>query len=399
MRHGRWVGAVAGSTLMLGLVAGMGGPTALAASGGAHARVRASARVHVRDHAAIMLAHALRRALRARGTVVMSMRAATRNGARGYVVVWARGRERGRLFVNARTGHTVRMRAQSASALQAGASLSAFLSALETTLQAEAGAPVSAQTEDNGAVMVFTLNIAGQTVTVTVNTAAQSTTGSTSTTTIQAPAVSMETAVDAALSTAGGLGMASLASPYAVAAELSGWQTLYAQGNGGMGGSSGDQGPGLGLDLGLNLGVHLGEGMQGNFGGPAYVVMVDSSQGGQASVVESSQLASGGTAPQLLAIDARAGGQGSTGMAAPAVTLDTAVTAAAATDSGGIPVEAGLTQGQSGMAWQVLLLNQDGSLSEVTVDSTTGAVLGTSTQGTGSQSGQGQSGGSQGGDN
>jgi uncharacterized membrane protein YkoI len=397
MRYGRWVGAVVGSTLMLGLVAGTGGPTALAAPGGAHARVRASARVRVRDHAAIMLAYALTRALRARGTVVLSMRAATRHGARGYVVVWARGRERGRLFVNARTGHTVRMRAQSASALQAGASLSAFLSALETTLQAEAGAPVSAQTEDNGAVMVFTLNIAGQTVTVTVNTAGQSTTGPT--TAIEAPSVSMETAVDAALSTAGGLGMASLAGPYAVAAELSGWRTLYAQGNGGIGGNWRDQGSGLGLDFGLNLGIHMGEGMRRNFGGPAYVVMVDSSQGGQASVVESSQLASGATAPDLLAIDAHAGGQGSTGMAAPAITLDTAVTAATATDSGGIPVEAGLSQGQNGMTWQVLLLNQDGSLSEVSVDATTGAVLGTSTQGTGGPSGQGPSGDSQSGDN
>lgn len=391
MAYKRWVGALAASTLMVGLVVGTGATQAFAASARAHTNMRASARAHVRDHAAVVLARSLRRSLAARGTVVLSMRAATDRRMHGYVVTWARGHVRGRLFVDSRTGHAVRMRAESAATTTTGVSLSAFLSALETTLATEAGAPVSAQSEDNGAITVFTLDVGGQTITVTVNTGAQATgtTGTTGTTTgtttstLQAPQVSMEAAVDAALGTASSLGTASLASPYAVAAEFSGWQQVYA----GAGGQAGDQG--LGLDLGSNLSDQI----QGSLSQPAYVVVVNSAQGGQAAIVESSTYGLNANLPSLLGISLSGSSDGQAVTAAPAVNLNTAVTAAMATDSGGIPVQAALSTGDSGSAtWQVELVNPDGSLSQITIDATTGAVVGQSSQAGSDQASQGSQG-------
>lgn len=405
MAYKRWIGALAASTLTVGLAVGTGATQAFAASARAHTNMRASARVHVHDHAAVVLARALRRSLAARGTRVVSMRAATHGRMHGYLVTWARGHVRGRLFVDSRTGHAVRMRAESAATTTTGVSLSAFLSALETTLAAEAGAPVTAQSEDNGAIVVFTLNVGGQTITVTVNTGAQTTgvtsTTNTTTSTLQAPPVSMESAVNAAIGTTLALGTASFTSPYAVAAEFAGWQQVY----GGAGAQAGDQG--LGLDLGSNLSDQI----QGSLSQPAYVVVVNSAQGGQADVVESSTFGSStSNLPSLLGLSLSGASDGQAMTAAPAVTLNTAVTSAMATDSGGIPVKAELSTGDSANAtWQVELVNPDGSLSQITIDATTGAVIGQSSQTAGDQgssSSQGSAGsqgdqgdqGSQGGD-
>lgn len=374
----RWLlHCLVGATLGATVVGGIGLPISSAHSMRGAAHAKASARI--KDRTAVILADALRASLKAKGAVIVSMRRDNMGHQAGYLVTWARGRTEGRLFVNARTGRVRRMGALVAlsARAQTGASLPSFLASLESYIGTLAGQPVSAQTENNGALTVFTVNVSGQTITVTVNTSATSANTGGATMTIQAPPVSMEAATTAALGSVASLAIPTLAAPYAVSATLRGWSGLSASGDGS---GWGDQASASAT--------------------PEYQIVVASGAGGSAFVDESAQgaasTAGGSAAPELLGIDTLiglGGDQSSIAMsaAAPAVTLDTAVTSALATDQGAIPVRARLRMDNGSAVWQVTLANQDGSYSIVSVDASTGAVLGTQSVG-------GNNGGSSGGD-
>lgn len=331
---------------------------------------RGRAHLVVRDRAALVLARALRASLRARGMTVLAMAPARVGGRRGYVVTWVRGRTEGRVFVDAASGrvHPVgrRVRMRAGTAPVQGTALNAFLAALESTLAAQNGAPVTAQSEDNGAITVFSLDVGGQTVTVTVNTSGSSGSGAGSTgggPTVSAPAVSLTAAADAAVATVSSLAIPSLAQPFALSARLYGWQGLGTS----DGGDGGDGGFGFGNALFAGV--------------PAYAVVVASSAGGSADVLESAQPASAagtaGASPQLLAIDTMHGdfqGQGGA-PAAPTVSLDQAVSAALGANAGAVPVDVELVDSLYGTAWRVTLVQADGSTAAVYVDASTGAVL------------------------
>lgn len=389
------VGIAAGAALGASLVAGISAPAAFAH--GRHSHITTHARV--KDATALVIARALRSAI-VHGAVIVSMRTTTLGGARGYVVTWARSGREGHLFINARTGRVhrigavIRARAANTTTTTTGVTLAAFLTALETTLANEAGAPVAAQSTNNGATTVFTINIGGQSVSVTVDTAAGATTGTTPTTppTITPPSVSMESAVTAALGSVSGLNIAALTAPFAVSASLSGWM---------VGGPQGDQG---------NQGDH-GAAAALLAGGPSYDIMVEGTGGGQARVIESAgstTSTAGATTttgtPALLGIDtmtgpAPEGGPGGGPVAgvpsAPAVTLDTALTTAMASDQTAIALHIDLTNANGTIAWDALLLNQDGSTTDVLVDATTGQVLANSQTSAGNGSNGGNSQGNQ----
>lgn len=371
-----------------------------------HAKGRAHVSVRVKDHTAILLAKALRASLSLSGVHIVSMHKTHLGRAKGYMVTWTRAGREGRLFVNAKTGHAfrvggaVKVRAANTTTTTTttGVTLSAFLTALETTLASEQGAPVSATTTNNGATTVFTLDIGGQTIAVTVDTGTQSTgttTGTTGTTTpttpaIPAPAVSMESAVTAALGTAASLNLPSLTGAFAISATLNGWSSPT-----GMWGPPGwSQGRGHGHgDRGRALDNGGPAGQGGSFAGvPTYNVVLASTAGGEAQVVESAQAAAStttstgttgtttttttGAAPQLLGIDTlQVGNPGPGFVMAPAVTLDTAVTAAMATDAGAIPLSAQLTDQAGTGVWVVNLLNQTGATGQVMVNASTGQVM------------------------
>jgi uncharacterized membrane protein YkoI len=401
--HRRLEAAATATALLLATVAGFDLPATAAHALNGHGHT--STHLRVRDRAALVLARALRASLAARGMTVLSMRPAREGGVAGYLVTWLRGSTEGHVFVDAKNGRVrpvgrrLHLKASSMSTqVQQGTPLATFLAALENTLAAQAGAPVTAQSEDNGAITVFSLNVGGQTITITVNTQAGtaqggSATSSTPTPTIQAPAVSMQDAVTAALGTVTSLAIPSLASPYAVAATLYGWPAIQggmASGDQSNQGDQGDQG-----DQGYGFGNSLFAGV------PAYAVVVASAAGGRASVLESAQGATSGAggaaAPQLLGIDTLHGdfqGSGQGAFVQPQTSLVAAVAAAVAADPGAIPLAAMF--GSDGNAvWQVTLLNADGSTSQLIVDDATGQVVSgagaTSGQGAGSDQGGGSS--------
>lgn len=386
---------LAAGTLMVsvGSISTLGAPAF--AHGQAHikasvkARVRARARMVIRDRMAIVLAKALARSLKSHGrdVAILAMHPMMVGRAHGYLVTYLKGHLEGHLFVNTHTGKVrdygrmvcVRVRANTSTPASgtstpassttsttstqttAGVTLSAFLSALETTLSTESGSPVSAVVEDGGAVTVFTVSMAGQDVTVSVDTnqAATTTTSTASQpTTFAGPTITMEQAVTTAMTDVGNLSIQTLSSPFVTNVELGGWDGF---------------GPGT---------------------APVYAVELESAAGGSAYVLVD------GTSGSLLGIDTLGGAPGQEDnqdafglMAqAPSVTAVDAITTAMSQDSAGVPVAAELRQNNSLPVWAVDLANADGTMTQVDVNASTGAVVGLQTQGN-DQGDQGDQGG------
>ncbi len=421
-----FLGAVAASAVLGAALAGGVASPAAFAHGVGHGHTQSRIKIHVHDQTAVRLAHALRASLRSGGVAIVSMRKAVRGRSEGYLVTWAsKGRE-GRLFVNARTGHVARVGhpvrlsgGTSGQTATVGVSLSAFLTALETVLASEAGAPVTAQTTNNGSTIVFTLTINSQTVTVTVNIGTP-TTGTTSgssgtgsgnagTTTIAAPAVSMQAAIAAALNALPALNNPALTGAFAVSASLQNFggyqggdgQSSWGQGVGSQSGA-GQSGDGQSLPNAADSGDsgNGGNGSQGQISGafsptatPSYDIVLESASGMEADVVVSAMIAAGATAPTAV-VEQLSQQQPAS---APATTLAAAIQAALTTDSGGIPVQAQLDNQSNSPVWVVELLNADGSTGQVVVDATSGQVTASPFVGgqgdQGSQDSQGSQGG------
>lgn len=360
-----------GSVAVLGVPAFAHGHARTEGKVSAKARVRSRARVEIRDHVAVMLAKALAKTLgvKTHDVAILSMSPMAIGRNKGYLVTYLKGHMEGHLFVSTDTGkvrrygHMVKVKVRAATSTPAsgtstsqtqstsataGVTLSAFLSALETTLASESGAPVTATVEDGGAVTVFTVSVSGQDISVSVDTNQAATTTTTSSQpSFAGPSVSMETAVTTALDDLGALNIQSLANPFAVGVELGGWDGF---------------GPGT---------------------APVYAVSVASAAGGSAYVLVD------GTSGALLGVDTLGGpaappaqDQGAFGLSAqaPTIAADTALATAMADDASGVPISAELTQSGSGPVWQVDLANANGTVTEVQVSASTGAVVGLETQ-------------------
>jgi uncharacterized membrane protein YkoI len=411
--------ALAGGALLAAVGLAPVSGLAARAHAGHPAGVHASTRASVKAHLAFL--KRLKAALSGKGVQVVGMRAQTRGRAQGYLVQYLKGHTLHQLFINSRTGQVAHLSARPMSPRRAPAavSVSTFITALENVMTQLTGAPVVASVSDGGAVLTFTLTLSGQTVTVTVSTVTGQTTtssGSTGTSgsgssssgssssssgttppgsiqnpssTFSAPPISLTAAADTALNQVENMG-ASLSGSYVIGVKLhaDGELQVGDQVQASDQGDQGDQGNG---SNGTSDQGNSDQGNQGNLPNQALVYRVDLyTPLGNATVDVNAQT---GSVSQVQ-VPSDQGDQGNLGPTPPAVTVDQAVTTALGQDSGGFAVRAQLDQGDNGnLVWDILLMNPDGSVTEVQVDAQSGAVI--STQG--GDNGQGQDGqGSQG---